>query len=230
MNPLPFSLPGLSVFKLRISSTSLYSALTTVLLFSMMPLTDQWTLNPSEMEVRPVKKHESEKPPPLQPPKSKPRPDETCLMTKLHTSASQKTQKIPFTLESRLEKSLSSLAVTVEKGSFDLKFSPAFKAELSSFAFKIQEVDTPPSPLFKIKPHYPLKAKHQKTEGALLMQFTVNPKGETQDIQIMEADPPGLFNASASEAIRQWKFNPGYKDGKPVSVRVSLPLKYHLEE
>lgn len=230
MNPLPFSLPDLSVFKLRFSGTSLYSALTTVLLFSMMPLTDYWNLSQNKMEIRPVRKHESEKPCPLQPPKPKPRPDETCLMTKLHTAAPQNTQKVPFTLESRLEDSLSSLAVTVEKGSFDLKFCPAFKAELSSFTFEIQEVDTPPAPLFKIKPHYPLIAKHQKTEGALLMQFTVNPKGETQDIQIMKADPPGIFNDSALGAIRQWRFNPGYKNGKPVSVRVSLPLKYHLEE
>ena len=181
------------------------------------------------MEIRPVKRLRPEKPPPEPPPAPRPRPDESLILTKLSAPAIKTTPENNFSLESRLESSLSTLAVTMEKGNFELKFCPAFQADLSSLTFEIREVDTPPIPLFKIKPHYPLIAKHQKKEGALLMQFTVNPKGETQDILIIEADPPGIFNDSALEAIKQWRFNPGYKNGKPVCVRVSLPLKYHLE-
>lgn len=219
--------PGL---KSPVPKTFLHSALTTVLLFSLMPISDRCCKNTDELEIRPVKKKEPESILYSPPPKPRTRPDNACIMTKLNAPAPKTAAPSPLFLESELESSLSTLAISVEKGDFNLKFSPAFSADLSSLTFEIQEVDTPPSPLFKIKPRYPLIAKHQKTEGALLMQFTVNPKGETQDIRIMEADPPGIFNDSALEAVRQWRFNPGYKNGRPVSVRVSLPIKYHLEE
>jgi TonB family protein len=36
------------------------------------------------------------------------------------------------------------------------------------------------------------------------------------------------LDAKALEAVRQWRFHPALKDGKPVDVQISVEVEFHL--
>ena len=71
-------------------------------------------------------------------------------------------------------------------------------------------------PLVRVDPIYPRRAAMQGIEGYVLFQFNITPKGTVSDIKILDARPPRIFNRSAIQAIRKWKYRPKMEDGKPV--------------
>lgn len=65
-------------------------------------------------------------------------------------------------------------------------------------------------------------------EGWVLLRFTLLPNGTVADIEVKEAHPAGLFDASAVEALRQWKYEPVERDGKKIAQRAEIRMKYAL--
>ena len=57
--------------------------------------------------------------------------------------------------------------------------------------------------------------------------LVVGPDGRTHDIRVQQSLGMGL-DEKAIEAIRQWKFEPGRKDGIPVAVQVDVEVNFHL--
>jgi protein TonB len=57
------------------------------------------------------------------------------------------------------------------------------------------------------------------------VQFTVKANGATSDVKIISADPPGVFNWAAIEAVRQWRYQPPVQaDGHPTQVQTQVRL------
>lgn len=65
-------------------------------------------------------------------------------------------------------------------------------------------------------------------EGWVELRFTLLPNGTVADIEVKEAHPAGLFEASAVEALQQWKFEPVERDGKKIAQRAQIRMKYAL--
>lgn len=63
-------------------------------------------------------------------------------------------------------------------------------------------------------------------EGWVLLTFTLLPDGTVSDIEVNESHPAGVFDASAVEALRQWKFEPVQRDGKKIAQRAEIRMKY----
>ena len=57
-------------------------------------------------------------------------------------------------------------------------------------------------------PDYPENALSQQIAGSVAVQFTVDVNGETRDIRVLEANPPGVFDRAATNAIRRWRYAP----------------------
>ncbi|HEY0685026.1 MAG TPA: energy transducer TonB [Steroidobacter sp.] len=79
---------------------------------------------------------------------------------------------------------------------------------------------------YTIPPTWPASAVG--VEGWVLLRFTLLPNGTVTDVEIKEAHPAGLFDASAVEALRQWKFEPVERDGKKIAQRAEIRMKYAL--
>lgn len=77
-----------------------------------------------------------------------------------------------------------------------------------------------------IQPTWPASAVG--VEGWVQLRFTLLPNGTVADIEVKEAHPAGLFEASALEALRQWKFEPVERDGKKIAQRAEIRMKYAL--
>ena len=45
---------------------------------------------------------------------------------------------------------------------------------------------------------------------------------------VVEAIPNGVFEQSAVQAVKEWRFNPGEYEGDSVSVRMTQTLRFQL--
>lgn len=90
-------------------------------------------------------------------------------------------------------------------------------------------LDQPLTPLSRIPPVYPAGAKHRGLEGWVRVRFEVDERGEVQEVQVIEAEPEGVFDDSVVRCVRQWRFKPGTVDGVPVKARAETTVRFELE-
>ena len=86
------------------------------------------------------------------------------------------------------------------------------------------------TPLVRIEPQYPRKARMQSIEGWVTLQFNITPAGTVSDIKILDSKPSRIFDRAAVKALRKWKYRPKIEDGKPVEKNLRVQLKFTLEE
>lgn len=83
-------------------------------------------------------------------------------------------------------------------------------------------------PLVRIEPQYPRKAAMRGIEGYVRVKFDVNTAGGVENLEILEARPPRIFDQATKRAVLKWKYQPKLVDGKPVPMKgllVELPFK-----
>lgn len=77
---------------------------------------------------------------------------------------------------------------------------------------------------YAIPPTWPASAAG--VEGWVLLRFTVLPDGTVSDVEVKEAHPAEVFDTSAVDALRQWKYEPVERDGKKIAQRAEIRMKY----
>lgn len=90
-------------------------------------------------------------------------------------------------------------------------------------------VEVAPQAVERGPPAYPSRARAQGVGGRVTLSFVVDVDGRVQDVVVVEAEPPGIFDEAAVEAVRAWRFEPGLDEGAPVAVRVRQTLRFELE-
>jgi len=74
---------------------------------------------------------------------------------------------------------------------------------------------------------YSKKSMKKGIEGKVIVEFTVDEKGNTTDFNILQ-NPGGDLGKSVINAIKKVKFTPGIQRGRPVKVRYTLPVTFSL--
>lgn len=74
-------------------------------------------------------------------------------------------------------------------------------------------------------PEYPRSLRKAKTDGRVLVRARIRATGAVVDPEIIEATNPA-FGESALEAVRQWRFLPRMKNGRPIDTEVQLPVEF----
>jgi TonB family protein len=77
------------------------------------------------------------------------------------------------------------------------------------------------------QPSYSDAARTAKFQGTVILSVVVTEEGEVTSVYVLKGAPFGL-TAQTIEATRGWRFKPGQKDGKPLSVRVETETTFHL--
>jgi TonB family protein len=85
----------------------------------------------------------------------------------------------------------------------------------------------PPHLESKIEPHYSEDARKHKLQGSVLLSLVVDATGTPTQIAVLRPLGMGL-DEKAIEAISQWKFTPGQKNGVPVPVFSQVEITFHL--
>ena len=75
---------------------------------------------------------------------------------------------------------------------------------------------------------YPKEAQEQGKQGRVIVQFVVNKDGSIVNDSIVRSVDP-LLDAEALRVVRSMpNWTPGKQKGKPVRVRFTLPVTFHL--
>lgn len=77
-------------------------------------------------------------------------------------------------------------------------------------------------------PEYPQAAIAKGVSGTVMLQYTVDVKGETRDIRVVEATPPGVFDQAAIGALKHWRYAPTIVNGTAVEVPTRTLLRFEL--
>jgi TonB family protein len=81
-----------------------------------------------------------------------------------------------------------------------------------------------------VKPKYTAEAMRARIEGVVTLDAVVLPSGFVEDVNVVESlDTVYGLDEEAVKALKQWEFNPGTKDGKPVAVRVKVEMSFRLK-
>ena len=73
-------------------------------------------------------------------------------------------------------------------------------------------------PIMKVAPIYPERAIKEAIEGHVLLEFVVTEAGAVRDAVVLEAEPSGVFERAALNAVAKFKYKPRLVDGKPVAT------------
>ena len=80
-----------------------------------------------------------------------------------------------------------------------------------------------------VEPQYPPVASQLGRSGTVDLEFTVRADGSVSDVNVTQADPRGMFEASAVQAVSKWRYRPLERDGHPIDQRVRVRLRFALK-
>jgi TonB family protein len=84
-----------------------------------------------------------------------------------------------------------------------------------------------PRVLKQVDPEFSEASRKAKYQGTMEVSLVVDRSGSVQNIRITSPLGMGLDEKKV-EAVRQWKFQPGMKDGEPVAVKIAVEMDFHL--
>jgi len=80
-------------------------------------------------------------------------------------------------------------------------------------------------------PLYPLVARRLGMEGVVLLDVRVAPDGSPLEVRVRESSGFPLLDDAAVTTVRQrWRFLPARQGGTPVEGRVTVPIRFRLED
>src|SRR5262245_23180126 len=89
-----------------------------------------------------------------------------------------------------------------------------------------QQADTPPVPTFYPNPPYTDEARANKISGQVLLEILVRADGSVDPAIVVVRGLGFGLDENAVETLRQWKFKPATRDGKPVDVRIPIEVTF----
>jgi TonB family protein len=84
-----------------------------------------------------------------------------------------------------------------------------------------------PKLIYKIEPAYSEEARQAKWQGNVGLSLVVDEDGSPSEIKVSRSLGRGL-DENAIDAVKQWRFQPGLKDGKPVRVIANIEVNFRL--
>lgn len=84
-----------------------------------------------------------------------------------------------------------------------------------------------PKAVKQVKAEYPPEAKKAKIQGTVVAEVRIDTDGLVQEPRVVKSIPQ--LDAAAIAAVRQWKFTPALKNGKPVPVLVDITIRFTLK-
>jgi TonB family protein len=105
--------------------------------------------------------------------------------------------------------------------------SASSSAPANGTVYKIGGSVSPPSVMSKVEPEYSAEASAAKLEGTVRLTTEIGPDGIARNSKVIT--PLGLgLDENAIDAISQWRFRPGMKDGQFVTVAATIEVSFHL--
>jgi TonB family protein len=106
-------------------------------------------------------------------------------------------------------------------------YGPGEGGGVGGGVFRVGGGVSAPTLLYKVEPEYSEEARKAKYQGTVVLYVEVDPSGKAKNLRVVRSLGLGL-DEKAIEAVTKWKFRPGYKDGKPVTVAATIEVNFRL--
>ncbi len=77
-------------------------------------------------------------------------------------------------------------------------------------------------------PVYPELARKAGLEGVVFVSFTVSAEGSVRQVRAVRG--PEIFRGAAIEAVSQFVFEPAVQNDRAVAVKMSMPIRFRLDD
>ena len=85
-------------------------------------------------------------------------------------------------------------------------------------------------PISSARPRYPRAALEAGIDGWVEAIFRIDASGRVSDVRIIDAEPPGVFEQAAAQALERWLYAPFYQGGRPVAREATQLLRFRHRE
>jgi protein TonB len=160
-------------------------------------------------------------------------PDASEIIRAIEVSAAAKAPELEAASLNAIEAALSGQAVAGGDFNEALSFSSGGRIggigkanvldDSLENAFNLSEIDQKPRPIFQAMPVYPSGLR--SVEGLVILIFVVDANGKVTLPRVEKASQQE-FEKPAIDALKQWKFEPAVKAGKPVSCKMRIPIRF----
>jgi TonB family protein len=80
-----------------------------------------------------------------------------------------------------------------------------------------------------VAPKFPDEARLRGINGWVELQYLVGTDGTVSDVTVVGAQPVGVFEQAALDAVRHWRYQPVLRAGQLVSQRTRLRLRFTVQ-
>ncbi|HXW09884.1 MAG TPA: energy transducer TonB, partial [Steroidobacteraceae bacterium] len=81
-----------------------------------------------------------------------------------------------------------------------------------------------------VAPQYPAAALKQGLTGSVRLRLAVNAEGHVSEAMVVQASPPGIFDAAAVNAARKWRFKAIGPKGSEVHATATVDMLFKPED
>ena len=78
-------------------------------------------------------------------------------------------------------------------------------------------------------PVYPVIARRRGEQGTVILRVLITPDGRASDVELVRGSGSAYLDRSAIETIRQWRFVPAIKGGRPAAAWYEWRWEFRLE-
>lgn len=140
----------------------------------------------------------------------------------------QATETAPASIRPTGEQTI--VSQEARRGTPEASGLPSLPLGIDTNWYLARQVDKHPKAIGKVEPIYPEEAKRRNIEGSLKLMLKIDDLGRVLSAEVVEATPPGVFDAAALQAFREATFQPAIKDGRPVRYQAYIRVDFKLED
>jgi TonB family protein len=93
--------------------------------------------------------------------------------------------------------------------------------------FRVGGGVTPPTILSRVEPQYSEEARKARYQGTVVLEAIVKRDGTVDILRVVRSLGFGL-DENAIQALKQWRFRPGMRNGVPVDVALNIEVNFNL--
>lgn len=80
-------------------------------------------------------------------------------------------------------------------------------------------------PLIRVTPRYPERARLNRIQGKVVVEFAVNADGTVERPRVLSASPRRTFEQAAMAAVKRWRYPAREPDAQTVTLREEIDFK-----
>jgi protein TonB len=85
-----------------------------------------------------------------------------------------------------------------------------------------------PKLIQQVQPVYPATAVQSRVSALVILEAEVDTRGYVKTVKVLRGHP--LFDESAIEAVKQWRYQPLLLNGEPTGFILTVTVNFNLQQ